>query len=153
MSIIVVSGGQTGADRAGLDAAIELGLPHRGWCPLGRRAEDGVIPTRYNLQECSSADYSLRTRMNVIDSRLTLIFVVDETLSPGSAKTVALCREYERPYLVLNLRLASDEAAVKKIWSVTRDSVVNVAGTRESKAPGIQAAVKRILLEAFAPFR
>lgn len=58
----VISGGQTGADRGGLDAAIDLGLPHGGFCPKGRRAEDGVIPGRYQLEETESADYTERTR-------------------------------------------------------------------------------------------
>lgn len=70
----IVSGGQTGADRGGLDAAIELGIPHGGWCPKGRKSEDGVIPEKYLLKEMSSADYLKRTEQNVVDSDATVIF-------------------------------------------------------------------------------
>lgn len=63
----IVSGGQTGADRAGLDAAIHCRLPHGGWCPKGRRAEDGTIPAKYQLRETPSKDYLARTEANVVD--------------------------------------------------------------------------------------
>ncbi len=70
----IVSGGQTGADRGGLDAAIELGIPHGGWCPKGRKSEDGTIPLIYQLVETSSSDYKVRTEKNVADSDATVIF-------------------------------------------------------------------------------
>jgi hypothetical protein len=63
----IVSGGQTGVDRAALDVALELELPCGGWCPKGRRAEDGRIPDRYPMEEASSPDYRVRTELNVFD--------------------------------------------------------------------------------------
>jgi hypothetical protein len=69
----IISGGQTGVDRAALDAAIELGIPHGGHCPRGRRAEDGRIPDRYQLTETDSAQYRVRTERNVLDADATLI--------------------------------------------------------------------------------
>ena len=86
----IVSGGQTGADRAGLDWAISMGIPHGGWCPRGRKAEDGVIPARYQLTETKSADYLTRTRWNVRDSNATVIFTLKPTLSGGSLRTAGL---------------------------------------------------------------
>lgn len=69
----VISGGQTGVDRAALDVALELGLPCGGWCPAGRRAEDGPIPARYPLTETAGADYVERTRRNVVEADATLV--------------------------------------------------------------------------------
>ena len=69
----IISGGQTGVDRGALEAAIALGIPHGGWCPLGRSAEDGVIPARYQLQETDSPQYAVRTEWNVRDADGTLI--------------------------------------------------------------------------------
>src|SRR5687768_1765349 len=76
----IISGGQTGADRAALDFAIAHGLGHGGWCPRGRRAEDGPIPDRYRLRETAEADYAVRTRENVMDSDATLIFSVAKAI-------------------------------------------------------------------------
>src|SRR6478735_3602017 len=86
----VVSGGQTGADRAALDWAIAKGIPHGGWCPKGRKAEDGPIDNGYRLQETPSANYVQRTEWNVRDSDSTVIFSIGETLTGGSKKTVDL---------------------------------------------------------------
>jgi hypothetical protein len=80
----IVSGGQTGADRAALDWAINAGLEHGGWCPKGRKAEDGVIRPQYVLKESSSANYVQRTEWNVRDSDGTVIFSLAEHLSGGS---------------------------------------------------------------------
>ncbi len=87
----IISGGQTGVDRAALDVAIELGIPHGGWCPKGRRAEDGRIPDRYHLTETPSSGYWPRTVLNVRDCTATLV-VVDSRFpsSPGTSKTIDL---------------------------------------------------------------
>jgi hypothetical protein len=79
----IVSGGQTGADRAALDWAIFHDLPHGGWCPKGRKAEDGVIPDQYQLTETSSASYPQRTQWNVRDSDGTVIFTMTSKLFGG----------------------------------------------------------------------
>jgi hypothetical protein len=70
----IISGGQTGADRAALDVAIKFNIPHGGWIPKGRKAEDGRLPDKYQLQEMSTASYPQRTEKNVLESDGTLIF-------------------------------------------------------------------------------
>ena len=95
----IISGAQTGADRAALDFAIEHGLAHGGWCPKGRRAEDGRIPPRYELIETPSKDYEQRTRWNVRDSDATLIISKSSTLTGGSAYTRRCAGELAKPWL------------------------------------------------------
>jgi hypothetical protein len=102
----IVSGGQTGADRGGLDAAIYAGVPHGGWCPKGRKAEDGSIPAKYVLKEIKSADYLKRTEANVIDSDATLLITFGR-LSGGSLRTLEFCRKHGRPYHHVNLAVTS----------------------------------------------
>ena len=91
----IVSGGQTGADRAGLDFAIAHGIPHGGWCPKGRKAEDGTIPERYGLSETSRADYLQRTEANVRESDGTVIFTVVCVQSLRGSTDKALTRRLE----------------------------------------------------------
>lgn len=131
----IVSGGQTGVDRAALDVALLLGFEIGGWCPRGRRAEDGPISENYPLAETASADYSRRTVANVRDSDATLILSRGR-LSGGTALTRDVARTHKKPFLVLDLRTATpDDAAA---WIERQAiSVLNVAGPRESAAPGI----------------
>ena len=132
----IVSGGQTGVDRAALDVAIALGIPHGGWCPRGRRAEDGTVPARYALVEHAAADYAARTEANVADSDATLI-VARGALSGGTALTRDVARRLGKPCLVIDLGARPDAAAVRE-WIATHDvGVLNVAGPRESQRPGI----------------
>ena len=100
----IISGGQTGVDRAALDAAIELGIPHGGWCPRGRRAENGVIPSRYQLKEIEGIDYSERTRRNIVESDATLI-LTSGPLQGGTLLTFNLCIKLSRPVRVVQLPL------------------------------------------------
>ncbi|MCC6355238.1 MAG: putative molybdenum carrier protein [Verrucomicrobiae bacterium] len=93
----IVSGGQTGADRAALDAAIALGIPHGGWCPKGRRAEDGRIPGRYRLAETPGANYLQRTEWNVRDSDGTVLFTLGKAATGGSRKTIEIARRLGGP--------------------------------------------------------
>jgi hypothetical protein len=133
----IVSGGQTGVDRAALDAALALGLPCGGWCPRGRRAEDGPIDPRYPLQETPSADYPQRTEWNVRDSDGTLVLTRGRPHG-GTALTIALARRLGRPVLVLDLEQGPDPAEVPE-WVEEKEVVVlNVAGPRESLQPGIR---------------
>src|SRR5258705_210532 len=97
----IMSGAQTGADRAALDWAIEHGVPHGGWCPKGRPAEDGPIDLRYQLQETPSSSYPQRTEWNVRDSDGTAVFSIGEILTGGSKKTIELARKHGRPVLHL----------------------------------------------------
>jgi hypothetical protein len=145
--IRIVSGGQTGADRGALDAAIALGLPHGGWCPRGRRAEDGVIPDRYLLDETGSRQYAARTERNVIDSDGTLI-VIRGRLQGGSALTARVARARGKPCLIVDM--ARDTAGADEIRDWLRKhaiAVLNVAGPRESHCPGIGEQVKTLLIE------
>ena len=148
----IVSGGQTGADRGGLDAAIELGLEHGGWCPKGRRAEDGTIPARYALVETSEKDYEVRTERNVRDSDATVVFTHGKP-EGGSAVTVGFARKHAKPCLAVDLdALDHDDAAeeVRRFLVAEKPRVLNVAGSRESRSPGIAERVKAILIRALA---
>ena len=146
----VVSGGQTGADRGGLDAAIHCDVTHGGWCPKGRAAEDGVIPARYELKETGSTDYSRRTEANVVDSDATVVFSYGKPTG-GTALTITLCERHERPYVFVDLIKLKESQAIALICSwlaeMSGDSirVLNVAGSRESRSPGIASSVKRIM--------
>ena len=147
----IVSGGQTGADRAALDAALELGLEAGGWVPLGRQAEDGTIPDRYpNLQEAESELPAVRTELNVRDSDATVIFS-HGALTGGSALTESIARKLAKPLLHLDLDRISEVNASGALcdWLVRqRPGTLNVAGPRESQDPAIHAATKRVLIAA-----
>ncbi len=148
----IVSGGQTGADRGGLDAAIALGIPHGGWCPLGRLAEDGEVPARYALRETPSADYAARTRRNVEDSGATVLFTRGRPTG-GSAYTAEVARALGRPLLHVDLARETGAAAAARVREFIRAHqvrILNVAGSRESIAPGIAAEVRDILIAALA---
>ena len=150
----IVSGGQTGADRGALDAAIELGLEHGGYCPAGRRAEDGRIPERYRLIETASADHAERTERNVVESDGTLL-ITRGPASGGSALTAALAARHRRPLLHLDLDqhvAAASCAKTVREWLVTWDiEILNVAGPRASGCPDIAQDVRALLLGALAP--
>jgi len=140
----VVSGGQTGVDRAALDAARGVGLPCGGWCPRGRRAEDGAIDAGYPLEETPSEDYAERTRWNVRDSDGTLVLTRGRP-SGGTALTVTLARRAGRPLLVLDLAGRPERDAVER-WVREHDvGILNVAGPRESQQPGIYDEARRFL--------
>lgn len=158
----IVSGGQTGADRGGLDAAIWCGIPHGGWCPKGHKAEDGRMPDKYQLQETDSADYRRRTEENVILADATVVFTLGR-LSGGSLLTVEFAHGHEKPWLHVDVDRLNRGKAVTKVvdWLEGRgeydhdeyvaqppqDCVLNVAGSRESKADGIQELVKQIMVD------
>lgn len=139
----IISGGQTGVDRGALDAALEAGTTCGGWCPAGRRAEDGVIPDRYPLEETEEADYRVRTRRNIRASDATLIIHNGE-LEGGTALTLAVCRELGRPCLVIDAVAESGEHAAQRLRAFVREhdvGVLNVAGPRASKwAGGVEMA-------------
>ena len=150
----VVSGGQTGADRAALDAAIELGLPYGGWCPPGGWAEDlpdppGLLARYPELREAPPGPRSTRTRLNVRDSDATLVLVHDPAApSAGTRLTVEVASALGRPVHVAR----ADDAAGVAAWIGTLGPVVlNVAGPRESEDAGLQAAAFRTLVSALRP--
>jgi hypothetical protein len=140
----IISGGQTGADRAALDVALTLSWPIGGGCPKGRRAEDGMIPDRYPLTETPEADYDIRTRRNVEDSDGTLILNLG-TLDGGTALTVKLARQMGKPCLMVALEDGIEPTAFQEWLDAHPIAVLNVAGPRESKRPGVYAAACRIL--------
>lgn len=144
----IISGGQTGADRGALEAAIELGIEHGGHCPAGRRAEDGRIPERFRLMETESSDYAVRTERNVLDADGTLL-VTRGTPTGGSALTAALARKHERALLHLDLAREADPVAIVREWVAARGiGCLNVAGPRESGCPGIAQDVRALLVNA-----
>lgn len=143
----IVSGGQTGVDRAALDAALAHDVPVGGWCPRGRRAEDGAIPERYPLKETPSEAYEQRTTWNVRDSDGTLILTAG-VLEGGTALTKQMAQRRGRP--VLHVRIA-DPAPVPMIraWGEEHDvRILNVAGPRASEVEGIYESA-RAILDAF----
>lgn len=145
----IVSGGQTGVDRAALDFAIRRGIPHGGYCPKDRRSESGRIAAKYRLIECASPDYALRTALNVIHSDGTLI-LTRGSLEGGTRRTVELCVEHGKPTLVINLerRLKAEDFAA---WlAENRIETLNIAGPRESKQTGIAKQARRALQALFA---
>ena len=127
----IISGGQTGVDRAALDVAIELGIPCGGWCPQGRRSEDGVIPEQYPLQEAPTSNYADRTALNVRDSDGTLI-LAKEPVRGGTALTLKMADRYGRPCLIVDPRDAKSVAEVLEWLKEKNIKVLNVAGPRES---------------------
>lgn len=149
--IRIVSGGQTGADRAALDWAMAHGLPHGGWCPRGRKAEDGAIPSRYRLSETPDDAYVQRTEWNVRDSDGTVILSLSRTLTGGSAATVALARRHGKPWIHLAREACGEDAGaeLRRFVEERRIRVLNVAGPRASTEPGIAAFVIGTLAQAF----
>lgn len=154
----IISGGQTGVDRAALDAAMQLGIATGGWCPKGRRAEDGRIPDRYQLVETPSADYPQRTEWNVRDADGTLILAPNVSLSGGTARTERELLKQGKQYRVIALDALPDSMPgmfhhAMNIWLTRfRISTLNIAGPRESRCPGIQAATTAFLMEVLRPF-
>lgn len=143
----IVSGGQTGADRAGLDVAIELGIPHGGWVPRGRKTEAGRLPDRYHVKEVPSISYVQRTLMNVIDSDGTLL-VSHGRISGGSAVTKALAAKHRKPCLHIDLsQMKFPEAVAAAVSWIDAGEVkiLNVAGPRASEDPAIYEDTKRFL--------
>ena len=142
----IVSGGQTGVDRAALDFAMANGLEHGGWCPRGRLAEDGVIPLRYALTETDTTDYAERTERNVLDSDATVIVTRTLPLAGGTLLTEQCARKHGKPSLTLSEQQgAAAGAAVAQFLNRHSPFTLNVAGPRESEAPGIGRFVREVL--------
>jgi hypothetical protein len=147
----IISGGQTGADRAALDFAIEHGIAHGGWCPLGRWAEDGVIEAKYQLRETPAAAPEQRTEWNVRDSDGTVIFTIGVRLFGGSAATAHFAERHARPWLHLSEIRDRSSAAQKLRHFVEQNQIkiLNLAGPRETNEPAIGEFVRNVLKEAF----
>lgn len=163
----IVSGGQTGADRGALDAAIACDLPHGGRCPKGRKAEDGTIPASYELSELSSADYTDRTEANVLEADATVVFTPGRPTG-GSLQTVEFCLKHHKPWIHIPLASTPCEQAAERIveWlhagesdygdykaSIRDRLVLNVAGSRESQFCGARKTVAEIIEAVIQRFR
>jgi hypothetical protein len=143
----IVSGGQTGADRASLDAAIELEISHGGWVPKGRKTEDGGLLEKYHLKEMPIGSYAARKEQNVIDSDGTLI-ISHGKLNGGSAMTRQFAKKHKRPWMHVDLEKTNFFKAAMEVRSWVEQNqikVLNVAAPRGSKDPGIYEATKKLL--------
>lgn len=146
----VVTGGQTGVDRAALDLCLSNQIPCSGWCPRGRLAEDGRISSTYPLQETPSEEYSQRTEWNVRDSDGTLVICPGEP-EGGTKLTIELAEKYNKPYLVIDMASPRSRKEDFKVWCHDHDvRVLNVAGPRESLQPGsIYNRSRQLMAELF----
>jgi hypothetical protein len=151
--VTILSGGQTGADRAALDFALEFGLAHGGWCPSGRLAEDGPIDERYELQETPSRRYAQRTEWNIRDSDATVVFSNMREVTGGTALTIALAGRLGKPCL----HMSSEEVSATGVDPVDvlleflvehHVSRLNVAGPRASQEPLVAEFVRSVLVAA-----
>lgn len=150
--IKIVSGGQTGVDRAALDAALECGIDAGGWCPEGRKSEDGIIPDKYPLKELPDANYSQRTKQNVIDSDGTVIIYFGYPTG-GTELTIAFCISENKPYVLVDAEEIILETAVIKVDKFIKDksiTTLNIAGPRaggETRAYDYaRALIKEVIL-------
>ncbi|NTW87840.1 MAG: hypothetical protein HGB26_01665 [Desulfobulbaceae bacterium] len=151
----IVSGGQTGADVAGLDAAIKLGIVHGGWIPKGRLTEDGPLPEKYLLQEMPTDSYPSRTEKNVVDSDGTVIFT-HGALTGGSLLTWKKALQYGKPVLHLNMNTVVIDEAVKVLKDFVDENcveVLNVAGSRGSKDSLIYGKVFEIVYSSMSDIK
>ena len=133
----IISGGQTGADRAGLDVAIRWGLPHGGWCPRGRRAEDGPIGGQYDLVETPDTSYLDRTEWNVRDSDGTVVFTLARRVTGGSKRTIHLANQLKKPCKQISQASYRPVEDLQRFVARHGIRMLNVAGSSESKEPGI----------------
>jgi hypothetical protein len=143
----IISGGQTGADRAALDAAIKLGIPHGGWIPKGRLTEKGPLPDKYNLMEMPNSSYASRTEQNVIDANGTLI-ISHGKLTEGSDYTRKMAIKHHRPWLHINLNKTPAFKAAYLVSSWIKENtieILNIAGPRASKDQRIYQDVSKLI--------
>ncbi len=149
----IVSGGQTGVDRAALDVASELGIVTGGWVPLGRLAEDGRVPDRYvGLTETESTEYAVRTEKNVRDSDATLVLSAGPPTG-GTALTETIAKRLGKPLFSVDLvaiPAAQAQANVETWLAQVVPRVLNVAGPRASKAPELDSLVREVLAKVLA---
>jgi hypothetical protein len=146
----ILSGGQTGADRAGLEAAIFCDIPHGGWCPKGRKAEDGPIPERYLLTETEGSSYLARTERNVKQSDGTVIFTVG-ALTGGSLRTADFARRHRKPWVHINFSELNGVQAADALEEFVKQHdirTLNVAGSRGSSHPALFDVVFHVVVAA-----
>ncbi|MCH2113482.1 MAG: putative molybdenum carrier protein [Pirellulales bacterium] len=148
----IISGGQTGADRAALDFAIRTGIPHGGWCPRGRLAEDGALPPIYQLEETTSSRYDQRTRWNVRDSDATLLLTIDRKIRGGTGLTAKVASQLGKPWLHISRDTCPSPAAagaqIVDFIGEHNATKLNIAGPRGSQQPEILSFVDAVLNSA-----
>lgn len=146
----IISGGQTGADQGALAACLQMKFPYGGWVPQGRRTEKGKVPAKYRMRQHWSRHYPPRTEKNVKNSDGTVIFTYGKP-DGGSLLTIAFAKQHGKPCLKADLNQPHEEVVAKVIYWLKRrcpdNGILNVAGSRRSKAPGIHMDVKRIVRE------
>lgn len=141
----IISGGQTGADRAGLDVALWHQFPHGGWCPRGRKAEDGPLAGQFQLVETPTSNYLQRTEWNVRDTDGTIVFTLSPIVTGGSLRTLEFARKHKKPFLHIHRGMYQPDSAVQQFISTHGIKLLNIAGSRESKEPGIHQWTKEVL--------
>lgn len=147
----IVSGGQSGADQSGLDWAIHHGVSHGGWCPRGRKTEDGPLPTHYLLDETPTGAYLQRTEWNVRDSDATVIFTLSPDLEGGSLRTAAFADRLGKPWI--HMRPGVAPRFLARFLQARSVRTLNIAGSRLSRAPAIATLVMECLDSALQPAR
>ena len=147
--LLIRSGGQTGADRAALDWAIGRGIPHTGWCPKGRLAEDGAIGSQYRLQETATPAYPERTRLNVEDSDATVLFSISPELTGGTLLTRRFAEQAGKPWIHLHKETRKPAQALLEFLLENNIFDLNVAGPRNSTEPAVHGFVREVFDSAW----
>lgn len=151
LPVKIISGGQTGVDRAALDAALALGIPCGGFCPKHRRAEDGTIPLCYPLNETKTSQYPERTRLNIENSDGTII-LFQLGFDRGTTLTASICRQKQKPLLIVDLDSKPDPDHTIRWIEKYEIRILNIAGPREKSSPGIYNSAHEFLLKLFMSF-
>lgn len=148
----IISGGQTGVDRAALDVALARNIPCGGWCPAGRAADDGPIADKYPLQETSNIDHTVRTGFNVRDSDGTLILCHGD-VKGGTAYAVETAKHMQKPVLVINSEQTVDMQQIKTWLEQHQIKVLHIGGPREASRPGIYQEAYQLIDQLIDQFK
>jgi hypothetical protein len=146
----IISGGQTGADRAALNWAIKHGIPHCGWCPKDRLAEDGEIPPWYHLEETPSGESLQPDSCNVRDSDGAVIFTIRSEMVNGCEHAADLAQQHGKPWLHLSEEAEGPDAAtrLKRFIEANNIQALHVTGSCASKEPLVPDFVAEVLSTA-----
>lgn len=152
-SLKLVSGGQTGVDRAMLDFCMDMGIACGGWCPEGRMAEDGIIDQKYPLKELAGGSYNQRTRANIRDSDASVILYHGK-IEGGTLKSLKFAKKEEKPFLLLDMSVLEVSDAVveiEKFLKRKRPSILNFSGPRQSEWKDAYSCCQTLLKKLFQP--